>query len=86
MPRIALAHWWSGHPPGAELTVDDEELRALTRDGRVAEVLADPVAQPEPAAAQDQPADEAVSADSEAEAVEPEAEAAEPERASRRRR
>lgn len=39
MPRIKLAHWHDGRPPGAELDVDDVQLAALKRDGRVAEVL-----------------------------------------------
>ncbi|WP_432091015.1 hypothetical protein [Streptomyces sp. NRRL F-5630] len=56
MPRIELAYWHAGHAPGDELTVSDEELAALRRDGRVARVIrpaAEPVteapaAQPEP--------------------------------------
>lgn len=39
MPRIRLAFWHNGHVPGDEVDVDDETLRALQRDGRVAEVL-----------------------------------------------
>ncbi|MDT7847193.1 hypothetical protein [Streptomyces justiciae] len=38
MPRITLAHWHDGRAPGTELDVDDDELRQLTRDGRVATV------------------------------------------------
>jgi hypothetical protein len=52
MPRIKLANWHGEHAPGAELDVDDVELKALRRDGRVAEVVepaAEP-ARPEPAA------------------------------------
>lgn len=39
MTRIRLAHWHNGHVPGDEIEVDDDQLRALRRDGRVAEVL-----------------------------------------------
>jgi ABC-type glycerol-3-phosphate transport system substrate-binding protein len=46
MPRIRLAHWHDGHAPGDVITVDDEALRALARDGRVNELLPD---EPEPA-------------------------------------
>lgn len=41
MPRIRLAHWHGGHAPGDVITVDDDTLRALQRDGRVNEVLPD---------------------------------------------
>jgi hypothetical protein len=41
MPRIRLAFWHDGHAPGDEVDVDDGTLRALRRDGRVAEVLPD---------------------------------------------
>lgn len=41
MARIKLAYWHDGHLPGAEITVDDDTLKALARDGRVAEVLPD---------------------------------------------
>lgn len=41
MPRIKLAFWHDGHLPGAEIDVDDDMLKALRRDGRVAEVLPD---------------------------------------------
>lgn len=77
MPRIQLAHWHKGHPPGAELDVTDDELAQLKRDGRVAAVLdvaavgAAEAAEPEPAA----------EASQEAEAV-----AGEPPTPSRRRR
>ncbi|WP_217545569.1 hypothetical protein [Streptomyces sp. GbtcB6] len=64
MPRVKLAHWHGGNPPGAEISVSDQELAALRRDGRVAEVLAPtseqqgPAAEPEPSpeAAPDVPA------------------------------
>lgn len=49
MPRIKLAHWHGDKQPGDEVDVSDAELAALRRDGRVAEVLEDPAAQPEPA-------------------------------------
>ncbi|MFE5332565.1 hypothetical protein ACFRCG_39925 [Embleya sp. NPDC056575] len=39
MTRIRLAHWHDGHAPGDEIEVDSDQLRALQRDGRVAEVL-----------------------------------------------
>ena len=82
MPRIKTSHWHDGHAPGTELEVDNDELRRLVRDGRVAEVLAEAIAHPEPAGPPvppNQAADEAAPADSEAEA-------AEPERTGRRRR
>lgn len=41
MPRIRLAHWHDGHAPGAEIDVTADQLRALQRDGRVNEVLAE---------------------------------------------
>jgi hypothetical protein len=54
MPRIKLSTWYGDKAPGDEIDVDDAKLKALKRDGRVAEVL-DPgaggVAQPEPAVA-----------------------------------
>ncbi|MFF3928563.1 hypothetical protein [Streptomyces hirsutus] len=37
--RIQLAHWHQGHPPGAEIDVDDAEFASLRRDGRVAAVV-----------------------------------------------
>ncbi|GGM04739.1 hypothetical protein GCM10010099_21080 [Streptomyces cinereus] len=58
MPRIKLAYWHGDHNPGDEVDVTDEELRQLTVDGRVAEVLDAPAAvepeqaQPEPAPAE----------------------------------
>ncbi|WP_435209558.1 hypothetical protein [Streptomyces sp. bgisy034] len=82
MPRIKTAHWHGGQPPGTEFDVDETELRALVRDGRVAEVLPEPAARPDPAPApapKAEPAGEATPADAEAEA-------AAPERASRKRR
>jgi hypothetical protein len=52
MPRIQLAYWHGEHAPGDEVNVSDDELAALTRDGRVAEVLqeAAPAETPAPAA------------------------------------
>lgn len=51
MPRIKLAHWHGGHAPGEELNVTDDDLRALERDGRVAEVVKTEPAQTAPAPA-----------------------------------
>ena len=48
MPRIKLAGWYSGKKPGDELEVDDVQLKALRRDGLVAEVVQ---SAPEPAPA-----------------------------------
>lgn len=42
MPRIILAYWHGDHSPGDEIDVTGEELAALQRDGRVAEVISDP--------------------------------------------
>lgn len=39
MPRIKLAFWHGDHKPGDEIEVNEDELAALRRDGRVAEVL-----------------------------------------------
>lgn len=39
MPRIRLAFWHDGHAPGEEIDVADDDLPALRRDGRVAQVL-----------------------------------------------
>ncbi|MEU0940298.1 hypothetical protein [Embleya sp. NPDC005971] len=41
MTRIRLAHWHDGHAPGDEIDVEPDQVRALQRDGRVAEVLDD---------------------------------------------
>lgn len=38
--RIKLAHWYGDHAPGDEIDVDEVTVKALQRDGRVAEVLA----------------------------------------------
>lgn len=46
MPRIRLAYWHGSHKPGDEVDVSDDELRDLTRDGRVAEVLQAPAPVP----------------------------------------
>jgi hypothetical protein len=56
MARIRLAHWRDGKAPGEVVEVPDEELKALVRDGRVAEVIeGDPQAGPAPEAAVDAP-------------------------------
>ncbi|WP_322500792.1 hypothetical protein TR631_12340 [Streptomyces rochei] len=39
MPRIKLAHWYGDKAPGDEIDVDDVQLKALRRDGMVAEVV-----------------------------------------------
>jgi len=39
MPRIKLAFWHGDHVPGDVVDVTADELAALSRDGRVAEVL-----------------------------------------------
>lgn len=39
MPRIKLASWYGDKAPGEEMDVDDVTLKALRRDGRVAEVI-----------------------------------------------
>ncbi|MFM9703592.1 hypothetical protein [Streptomyces galilaeus] len=39
MPRIKLASWYGDKAPGEEMDVDDATLKALRRDGRVAEVI-----------------------------------------------
>lgn len=44
MPRIRLAYWHDGHAPGDEIDVTVEEAAALSRDGRVAEILPAPSA------------------------------------------
>lgn len=41
MPRIKLASWYGDKTPGEEMDVDDVTLKALRRDGRVAEVVED---------------------------------------------
>jgi hypothetical protein len=63
MPRIKLANWYGEKAPGEELNVDDVQLKALRRDGMVAEVVDAPAvepadelgaqAQPEPAPVQE---------------------------------
>jgi hypothetical protein len=55
MPRIKLANWYGDKAPGEELDVDDVMLKALRRDGMVAEVVEEQPAQvagqqPEPTA------------------------------------
>lgn len=44
--RIKLASWYGDHAPGEELDVDDVTLKALRRDGLVAEVVETPQEQP----------------------------------------
>lgn len=39
MPRIKLASWYGDKAPGEEMDVDDVRLKALRRDGLVAEVI-----------------------------------------------
>ncbi|WP_217235468.1 hypothetical protein [Streptomyces sp. AC555_RSS877] len=39
MPRIKLANWYGDHKPGDEIDVDEVTLKALHRDGIVAEVV-----------------------------------------------
>lgn len=58
MPRIRLSYWHGGHAPGDVIDVDADALKALARDGRVAEVLPDEVAEPAPEAAVEAPAEE----------------------------
>lgn len=51
MTRIKIASWYGDHAPGAEVEVDDSALKALTRDGVVAEIVKPAtVAQETPAA------------------------------------
>ena len=62
MARIRLAHWHDGHKPGDEITVADEQVAGLVRDGRVAEVLkapTEPVAAVQTEAAQETAAEPA---------------------------
>ena len=44
MPRIKLASWYGDKAPGEEMDVDDVRLKALRRDGLVAEVVVDAAA------------------------------------------
>ncbi|CAM5603979.1 hypothetical protein [Streptomyces coeruleorubidus] len=55
MPRIKLANWYGDHKPGDEIDVDEVLLKALRRDGVVAEVLEPPV-EPAPTPQQQRPA------------------------------
>lgn len=41
MARIKLASWYGDKAPGEEMDVDDVMLKALRRDGLVAEVVVD---------------------------------------------
>lgn len=54
MPRIKLANWYGARKPGDEIDVDEVLLKALRRDGLVAEVLQAP--EPAPAPQQESPA------------------------------
>ncbi|MBR8638589.1 hypothetical protein KEF29_03065 [Streptomyces tuirus] len=66
MPRIKLANWYGDKAPGEELDVDDTRLKAMHRDGMVAEVIGQEQGtglQPAPPAA--------VNAESEPEQAEP---------------
>ncbi|GGV91584.1 hypothetical protein [Streptomyces massasporeus] len=56
MPRIKLANWYGDKAPGEELDVDEVQLKALRRDGMVAEVVDAPAAESaDEASAQAQP-------------------------------
>lgn len=48
MPRIKLANWYGDKAPGEELDVDAVTLKALRRDGLVAEVVEAPQETPAP--------------------------------------
>jgi hypothetical protein len=63
MPEVTLAHWYGDKAPGETIDVDDVQLKALRRDGLVAEPkhetlqedqapapVAEEPAQPQPAA------------------------------------
>ncbi|MFG3585135.1 hypothetical protein [Streptomyces sp. NPDC047990] len=50
--RIKLASWYGDKAPGEEIDVDEVTLKALSRDGLVAEVVAEP-ATPEPTPARE---------------------------------
>jgi hypothetical protein len=73
MARVKLAHWHGGLAPGSELDVRDEDLAALRHDGRVAEVLEGPGAEPAPSTAEpvDPGAGEAEPAVAESDQAEP---------------
>lgn len=53
--RIRLASWYGDHKPGDEIDADGVLLKALRRDGRVAEIVETPTEEP-PAARQEKPA------------------------------
>ncbi|MEU6376814.1 hypothetical protein [Streptomyces sp. NPDC046909] len=55
MHRVTLAHWHGGRAPGTEIDVDDDELRQLTRDGRVSTVTAVVTVESQETAATDVP-------------------------------
>lgn len=82
MPRIQLAHWHDGQAPGTELDVDDDQLRTLVRDGRVAALVEDTPAEPEPDG-QAEPPEQAAAEEA---TPEPAPEAEEPAKSGRRRR
>lgn len=86
MPRVILAHWHAGLAPGDELDVTDEELANLRRDGRIADVLDGPSAQPEPSGTAESEEPSAADPVPEPEATEPEAAADEPPPTGRKRR
>jgi hypothetical protein len=54
--RIKLASWYGDHAPGEEIDVDDVALKALRRDGLVAEVVETTQEQPPAEPAVDEPA------------------------------
>jgi len=55
MPRIKLAGWYGERKPGDELDVGDVLLKALRRDGLVAEVVDDGPVEAPAAATEEQP-------------------------------
>ncbi|GAB2718105.1 hypothetical protein [Streptomyces bullii] len=67
MPRIKLANWYGDKAPGEEIDVGDVLLKALRRDGRVAEVVDAPTQEQA-----DEPAPEPVSAPAQEPAAQPE--------------
>jgi hypothetical protein len=56
--RIKLASWYGDHAPGDEIDVDDVALKALRRDGLVAEVVETPQEKPAAQPAAEEPAPE----------------------------
>lgn len=58
MPRIKLAAWYGDQAPGDIVEVDDGALKAMRRDGLVADVLApEPVGALPPAPVEEAAAD-----------------------------